>query len=259
MHPHPRPYAASIMDAMIGLGREMRDLLLPRGCAGCDLPDAVLCDSCTGLFGHDVIRPVSATVIASGRVHACGTYRGEVRHAILMWKDHDDQELDAEFGHLIAGCLRRSGEIGMLFTHRGHRGHAASVAVVPAPSTPSSMRRRGRFHTITLANAITEELQRQGVRARCVPALSITGTQAKSVQTGGAKARSDRLRNHIHVNRDLLHGCHTSILVDDIITTGSTMRQCAQALHGAGVPVRTGFALAAVPAPSERDQSSSML
>lgn len=254
MHGQSYSRLAPVLDVMAELGREMRDLLLPRGCAGCDLPDAVLCDSCMALFERDMVRPMPRTVLLSGRVHACGTYRGEVRRAVLMWKDHDDQELDAEFSRVIAGCVRRSG-VSEVLSRRG----SGTIAVVPAPSTSSSMRRRGRFHTIVLARAVADCLRMRGVRARCVPALSITGTKAKSVQAGGARARSERLRNHVRVNHGLLSGCRMAVLVDDIITTGSTIRQCAQALDDAGVPAYTGFTLAAVPAPSERDHSSSML
>lgn len=231
---------------MAGLGREMRDLLLPRGCAGCDRPDTVLCESCVDLFDHDVIRSMPTAVMASGRVHACGIYRGAVRRAVLMWKDHDDQELDGEFAVMITRCLLRSNEFD------GFQNQRNMIAVVPAPSARSSMRRRGRFHTALLAQAVADGLRLRGVPARCVPALSITGTTAKSVQSSKAGERANRLRNRLHVNRDLLQDCSAAVLVDDIITTGSTIRQCAKALNNADMHVHTGFMLAAVPAPSER-------
>ena len=230
---------------MTGLGGEMRDLLLPRGCAGCDRPDTVLCESCVALFDHDVIRSMPTTMMASGRVHACGIYRAEVRRAVLMWKDHGDQELDGEFAVMIARCLLRSNEFD------GLRNQRNMIAVVPAPSARSSMRRRGRFHTILLAQAVADGLRLRGVPARCVPALSITGMTAKSVQSSKAGDRANRLRNRLHVNRDMLRDCSTAVLVDDIITTGSMIRQCAKALNDAGMHVHTGYMLAAVPAPSE--------
>lgn len=52
----------------------LRDVLLPRGCAGCDMPDAVLCDDCRASGGGFTSFAMPGTV--SGRAIACGAYRG---------------------------------------------------------------------------------------------------------------------------------------------------------------------------------------
>ena len=73
----------------------LRDVLLPRGCAGCDMPDAVLCDDCRASGGGFMSFAMPGTV--SGRAIACGAYRGPLRRAILRWKDHGDEECDGPF------------------------------------------------------------------------------------------------------------------------------------------------------------------
>lgn len=75
-------------------------VLFPRGCAGCDAPDEVLCRQCTEEFRQYPVRPVSAPV-RSGEVWACAWYRGSARQAVLRWKDHGDEEADAPLCALL--------------------------------------------------------------------------------------------------------------------------------------------------------------
>lgn len=71
----------------------LRDVLLPRGCAGCDMPDAVLCDDCRASGGgFMVVRYAWATV--SGRAIGLRRISRPLRRAILRWKDHGDEECD---------------------------------------------------------------------------------------------------------------------------------------------------------------------
>ena len=125
-------------DSLLGM---MRDALFPRGCAGCDRPDEVLCGDCRSLFANWRNRELVSGQETQGAVHtwSASTYQGVVRHAILAWKDHDDTELDTIFGEVMASLLEHSA------IHRSCRRQTA-VLVVPVPSSPASMRRRGRRH-----------------------------------------------------------------------------------------------------------------
>ena len=53
----------------------LRDVLLPRGCAGCDIPDAVLCDDCRasggGFMSFAMPGTVSGRAIARCAVRYC--------------------------------------------------------------------------------------------------------------------------------------------------------------------------------------------
>lgn len=81
-------------------------VLFPRGCAGCDAPDEVLCRQCTEEFRQHPVRPVSAPV-RSGEVWACAWYRGSARQAVLRWKDHGDEEADAPLCALLRELVQR--------------------------------------------------------------------------------------------------------------------------------------------------------
>lgn len=65
------------------------NLLFPRGCAGCDKPDEVLCEACRALFSQPTAQSFDG--VAMQRWFACGWYRGTVRRAVLAWKDHGDE------------------------------------------------------------------------------------------------------------------------------------------------------------------------
>lgn len=70
--------------AAAGLLRELGYLLFPRGCAGCDAPDEVLCSRCESKFHHCIPFRLHPGTLHLG--FACALYRGVAREAILNWK-----------------------------------------------------------------------------------------------------------------------------------------------------------------------------
>lgn len=212
-----------------------RDLLMPRGCAGCDAPDQVLCSGCTSYFYQPETFQVRGYEMDSG--YACGKYSGAVRRAILQWKDHDDLEVtscfDAAMRQLVEAVFR---QIDLKKVEQ--------ILVVPAPSSSASIHRRGRIHLQPLAQGIAEQLQKMGYSARAKQLLSMRAVTKKAVQIHGAVARSQRIKNHVQVSRQMEDlGCIV-ILVDDIVTTGSTASQCALVLRQSGFVPLTVLTLA---------------
>ncbi|MCH9276972.1 ComF family protein [Bifidobacterium amazonense] len=211
-------------------------LLLPRGCAGCDRPDDVLCDECRSLLRRDLARPMPGSVC--GKAYGCGIYEGAVRRAILSWKDHGDAECDAVFASLLADLAWRCGVV-----RAGER-----VALVPAPSSPSSMQRRGRWHMRDLTIRTARLLADRGVDATCLPVLRSARLSTKSVQTANAAERAERIRDGIIVTDAVACRRRELIVIDDIMTTGSTLRRCVAELGGAGGVTRAALTLGHVPA-----------
>ena len=222
--------------------RDIAGLIWPRGCAGCDRPDDVLCPQCRALMSMTVERPLAGR---GGAVSAsCGVYRGPVRHAILSWKDHGDVECDGPFAVLLADLAVRCGAAVS----------GTPLTLVPAPSSTTSMRRRGRAHMCDLTSRTARELRRRGYDVRCVPLLRNGAVGGKSVETTGASQRGERIRGRIGV----VGAADTRIeglvyLTDDIVTTGSTLRQCVAALADAGIGVAGALTLASVPERGDAD------
>ena len=299
---------ATVWNGMLGL-------LLPRGCAGCDKPDEVLCPDCRALFREHVTLPLlssaTGTSTAAGSamstttslvtnmaaipvtnmaaipvtITAGGVYQGRVRRAILSWKDHGDAECDKAFslicrelareltGDAARGAVReltRDAAASGITTaaanaaSTGIPGHATStgmsgipaqtpaqILVVPAPSSPQSMRARGRRHLWPLAKAIASELAAGGAQSCAVNALGISRVHGKAVETNNASGRAARLKKRLEVADPEFIAGKSVLILDDIVTTGTTMRRCAEAVREAGGQVIGGIALAAVPPPDE--------
>ncbi len=216
----------------------IRDVVLPRGCAGCDAPDAVVCGECRELLDRTVVFDMPGTSI--GRGYACAWYGGAVRRVILGWKDHHDEECDGPLSEAMAVLAVRC----LQATVGGMR----TVLVVPAPSSSASVHRRGRRHTTVLAAAVARACRDMGIDARVVPLLTMDHVRGRSVQMGGGQ-RSRRVSGRIAVRRpELCRHAHV-IVVDDIVTTGATMRQCVDALRSSGAQVVTCLSVAYTPQP----------
>lgn len=132
------------------------NLLFPRGCAGCDKPDEVLCEACRALFSQPTAQSFDG--VAMQRWFACGWYHGTVRRAVLAWKDHGDEECDRAFADAICALAKASGVIDFV---RDRHGSCHDVVVVPAPSSPASIRRRGRKHMMPIAKHLAGFLREE--------------------------------------------------------------------------------------------------
>ena len=212
---------------------------MPRGCSGCSAPDDVLCPQCAALFSGVHGRALPS--VALGQAYACAQYSGRVRHAIVSWKDHGDCECDGVFA---AALVELTDKIHLTDALDGR-----PLLIVPAPSSRRSIRRRGRWHMRDLARCYASLLRSRGVDARVGRVLSMPSVRSKAVEDSARQQRSSRAGGVQIRHPEELQGVCV-VLLDDIITTGATMRSCVRALLGAGADVVTCLALAHVDAGS---------
>ncbi|WP_125963051.1 ComF family protein [Bifidobacterium dolichotidis] len=257
----------------------MRDLLLPRACAGCAAPDEVLCDHCSTLLHQP--QAIAMPLQRFGYALSCGLYQAHIRQAILQWKDHSDEECDRPFAQALidaAAYIQLDKCINEYCAAQGIN----KILIVPAPSSAASLHERGRVHLKPLAHALaqalaqpllqqlseplpqqlTQQFPQQSPQAHknaeqvpvevCM-ALSMHRQRIKAVQTQSASSRSERVQHSIRMNERQLargveaHAAVAAILLDDIVTTGATMRQCTRVLAHHGIDVLTGLCLAYTP------------
>ena len=222
---------------MRGWWQEITELVLPVDCAGCGRPRTELCERCQGLLGGAAsarrVRPAPEPP-GLPPVWAAGQYGDEVRAVVLAHKERGALGLARPLGAALAGAVRRMGTSGPLL-------------LVPVPSARRAVAQRGHDATARMTRAAARELRRQGVQARAVGALRLLRPVADQTALGGA-GRLANLSGAMAVAggaRGLLTAARV-VLVDDLMTTGSSLTVAAQAVAVAGGRV-AGAAVVAGP------------
>lgn len=102
-------------------------------------------------------------------------------------------------------------------------------AIVPVPLHPSKLRKRGYNQSESFARGLAHAMN-----ANCdVSSL----TRCKPTQTQTKKSRLDRvlnMKNAFSCTKDIAQYHHV-LLVDDVVTTGSTLEACGQSMKAAGL------------------------
>src|SRR4051812_45335631 len=138
-----------------GVVRELADLVLPRTCAGCGVPGAVLCGRCALLLA--VPRAAAPRQFPWGfpPTAAAGAYSGPVRPAINAFKERGRTELARPLGTALA--------LAVAAVVAAVPGAHDSVLLVPVPSARAALRARGRDHMRELAARAGAELRAAGL------------------------------------------------------------------------------------------------
>jgi predicted amidophosphoribosyltransferase len=230
-----------------GLLSALADLALPRTCAGCGLPGAVLCRRCAVLLAEP--RTASPRRFPWGfpPTVAAGAYAGPVRPAVLAFKERGRAELAVPLGAALA--------LAVAVVVSAVPGPSRPVALVPVPSSRAALRSRGRDHVRELTARAVAELRAAGVPATEARLLGRRGRARDSAGLSAAQRRT----NLAGTFRRVTGGPGTPagalvVLVDDVVTTGATLTEAAAAL-APGTPRTAAPVLAAVVAATPRAAS----
>lgn len=221
--------------------RALLDLVLPVQCAGCGARGVIACRAClTHLAGP--ARPAWPRPSPPGLPppFAVTSYDGPTRALLLAYKEEGVVGLRKPLGLALGAALRLA-----MSGRPGER-----TLVVPVPSTAAARRRRGADVVAELARVAAVRARRDGAHVSVVTALR----HRRAVADSAGLSAIDRAAN-LAGAFTVRGGCAGAlagrpvVVVDDLVTTGVTLAECAQALRAAGADV---VAVAAVAATARR-------
>ncbi|SPM28524.1 Predicted amidophosphoribosyltransferases, partial [Mycobacterium terramassiliense] len=207
------------------------DLILPLECGGCGAPSTRWCEACALELAVRPDEPhvVNPRVDPEAPVFALGRYAGARRRAILTLKENGRGDLVAPLALALAVGVYRLLTWGMVET---------PLTIVPAPTRRSAARRRGGDPVTRVARAAVAGHPDITV----APALRMKALARDSVGLG-TSARERNIAGRV-VLRGRRPGTEV-VVVDDVVTTGTTARESVRILRAAGVRVAAVLAIAA--------------
>jgi predicted amidophosphoribosyltransferase len=221
------------------------DLVMPRRCAGCDSDGGQrdgLCRWCVAALCSVTPQRTRPDPEPRGlpATYALAGYDGTLREALLRYKERGRHELATVLGERLAAAVLS-----------GRAVHGGPVPVlVPIPATATAARQRHGDHMLRLAHRASAVLREHGIPAAVAPTLRAlakpdsTALDARQRAQAAADAFTTR-RRRLPALRDAVAAGASVVLVDDIITTGSTLVAASLRLERQGVPVAFAAVLAA--------------
>jgi predicted amidophosphoribosyltransferase len=189
--------------------RRLLDVLFPPQCAGCNVPGSGLCSSCTP-SGETIRARMPGMAVA-----ALGAYENGLRAAVLALKDGRRDVAEA-LGAAVARLV------------------VPGALLVPIPTTARRLRMRGVDGVALVA----------GYAAAIAGARVIAALEQRSGDAQRGRSRVQRLaaRGRFACRPGVANENVT--LIDDVCTTGSTLRDCAAAVREAGGVVEDAVVIA---------------
>ena len=212
------------MSYLIDLWDDFISLLFPRLCYGCGnhlvRNESLICTECFVMIPRtnyhiEPDNPVAQLFWGRCRIEKAAAFSyysrdSRIRKLIHQLKYKGAREIGAELGRIYAVSLMSSkflDDIDM---------------IIPVPLHPSKVRQRGFNQSDEISQGISS--------VSGLPVETATLVRKTVTQTQTRKSRYDRWTNVSDIffvtDEDKLKGRHV-LLVDDVITTGSTIEACA--------------------------------
>jgi ComF family protein len=180
----------------------------PAHCPCCAQPYPV--GSSSHLCGTCLKRPP-----AFSAVHAARIYQGATREAIQRLKYRNQLALAKPLGQLLGDAVIQESEV------------FSPNCIVPVPLHPRRLRKRGYNQACEIARPLARQLE-VPLDLRLLQRIRHTPPQ----QELPAASRRSNLRNAFALTSSAAELC--ILLVDDVMTTGETVRECCRTLRAGG-------------------------
>lgn len=199
-------------------------LMAPHYCCGCDKVGSLLCDDCKyNIISESILvcvvcgRPTVGMNLCSScktpyeRAWVVGKRSGVLQRLIGLYKFDRARDGFEPLGDLLAEVLPD---------------FPANVVVVPIPTVASHMRERGYDHMLLIAKRLAKKRNLNIERLLC------RRTNTKQRQASSDK-RKLQARSAFGV-RGEINPEKIYLIIDDVVTTGATIKYAAKALRDAG-------------------------
>lgn len=225
----PRCLVPPFPDSLPDAGR---DLVLGSACVGCGAPGRVLCAACdAALPRHGHVAWPSPAPPGLALPCSAGAYDGLLKALVNQHKEHGVLALATPLGRVLADVVRD------LLAALATAGDGRPVLLVPVPSRRAVVRRRGHDPLLRTTRSAAVRLRRTGVDAG-VRRLLVPAGRVRDQSTLSAEDRAANLAGSMTSRRPRRGDTRAVVLVvDDVLTTGSTAREAQRALEKAGLRV----------------------
>jgi predicted amidophosphoribosyltransferase len=222
-------------------------VVAPVSCAGCGAPDRAVCEACVAAIRtHPRVRPLALAAVDARRGRrpavvvpvGCGSAYAPPWPALLSALKEDGR---TDAARAMSGALRRA----VRAAADASADARGPVEVLAVPSPAASLRRRGYAPVeVLLAQAGLRSLRAPGPPGLRRHPLRFTRRPADQAGLGVA-ARAANVDGCLVARMDLAD--RRILVVDDVLTTGATLRETCRAVRAAGGVVVACAVVTAVP------------
>ncbi|HET8868666.1 MAG TPA: phosphoribosyltransferase family protein [Agrococcus sp.] len=206
--------------------REAASVLWPVECAGCGALDIAVCPTCAALL---LAAPVRESLDGLPLV-AAAAYEGPVRGLVGALKEHGARAEARALGAGLAAALAALPHAAL--PPPPPPATLASAALPPAalvrvPSSREGMRRRG-FDPVALV------VRGAGLRAHALRRAAAGQGGAQKERTVAERERAARGTLELPARAVRALAGRPVVIVDDVVTSGSSVREAVRAVRAAG-------------------------
>ena len=200
----------------------LKDLIYPLFCISCNTPGKNICLPCTKRW----LNQPKKSKITEVDLYFTTDYNIENSQIILAAKEIGNKSAI----NLLACSIATSINFAITDLKLNQ-----PINLITIPSRPSAIRKRGRDHISELLAQVIKELSQINVQAYYQPILFIQ-KKIKDQSNLNSKARWKNIESAYRVNGSVISQSPT-ILVDDLITTGSSIQEALRALRDAKITI----------------------
>ncbi|MEY2635060.1 MAG: hypothetical protein RIS75_1000 [Actinomycetota bacterium] len=190
----------------------LKELISPKFCIACNIPGSDVCTQCLESW-----RPQSLRNILGVPSVAVAERAPQLIQAISMWKDHGVRSHSSTFARLLLQALQQQ------------TWWSKDFIVVSIPDKRTSIRRRGYS---PMADVL-RELNRRADTPQSSGEVTLQWT--RKVHDQRHLTSQQRINNVAGAIEASVVGVRPILVIDDVVTSGATLRSAVTALQDAGV------------------------